>query len=174
MELLFPILLCLLLALAWWPWCCCVKCMHCIDGKFPQQIQVTIAGLTDPGDCPGCVALNDIYVLDWTTDTVAGGYCGNDYAGYRPAICLWVYEFPAGSPCGATWLTVQLSESGGNLVLYVLLTNADDRGQQFRYAFGSGDDIDCLAINVVAPPFYALFCMSFCQSTGATATIVAL
>jgi len=96
-ELLFPILLCLLLALAWWPWCCCVcKCAWC-DPPYKGNLSVTLDFEAQEDVECDCTELNGTYVLAWAAEC-----CGTELELFN---CVWRYTLDA-AVCGVKEIVV--------------------------------------------------------------------
>jgi len=136
MDLLFPILLCLFLALAWWPWCCCEEnpCPSCI-GELPQQLSIAILGVVN-GTCgkicedDGCESINDTFVLDYVGNM--GNDCDYEYAPYalRCSCSQW------GSKVFAYFTTTV-----GGYALVVGVYTATQTG--LRWSIELGEKPDC-------------------------------
>ena len=167
MDLLFPILLCLFLALAWWPWCCCgPTCLPC-SGGVPDHFQVVIADLTPSwmATCTAgqCTSLEDTYVLDYhSTD---GDHC---YWVYRldPHIC--VYK--------SLWLMANFDGTPPKTSLNDILSQTEDYHPgdlQWSAALFATAGIDCRT--VAAEPANCVQADTECGGGfGSTATITAL
>ncbi|MEQ8785139.1 MAG: hypothetical protein RIC55_02535 [Pirellulaceae bacterium] len=60
--------------------CCCGSslCQYCQSGTTPNELEVTIVGLTDR-ECSDCETMNDTYILQWIGDGPSG--------------CCWRFDF---------------------------------------------------------------------------------
>lgn len=139
--------------------CCCGECAACDDGNGPQQIQITITGITDDG-CGDCDDLNGDYICELnTTDPDAGD----------PS-CNWRLAFA--NICGDIQADIYVGRSGADVVVEVLLSGFGSFDHRFTKTYSAVSSIDC---NFVAEDIpWDSQTATNCDSSAATATLTAL
>lgn len=151
-------------------WCCCgeveppciCNCENCapIDGQYvnnaPCCWKVVISGITDnnSGDRCNCLGLNTTFYLNQD-----GG------PGSNP--CLWNCRYTnANAACGASEITLEITESGGTHYITVTLGN-------HTWQYSSENEIECCTVTDLDVPVSGTGDAA-CDSSEATCTISAV
>jgi hypothetical protein len=141
----------------------CISCILCDTGEMPQQVQVTVSGITD-GSCGDCTYWNATFILE------AEGQVSNS-----PATCRWTYTDPSPN-CSGNFgiITLQLINLAGDF-LQISISNDPFVDEQMAFSTSAAGSDDCEAWSSFAIPYSSQVPLTtICIDHAATATVTTL